>query len=141
MDVARTMASATGLAMSWDEWRRPAGVAIAERVRAKELTPGTCAPRPRQPSSGSAGDRGGAGVFDDVIANPDRDCPSKAGRLYGVPILLKDLGSGLAGRTQEAGSLLSRDDVAPATDPLVANYLEAGLPEQAFLTEKLKHRA
>ena len=33
-----------------------------------------------------------------------RDGPDKAGRLYGVPIFLKDLGSGLKGRTQDSGS-------------------------------------
>ena len=67
------------------------------------------------------------GLYDDVVADPDKDGPSKEGRLYGVPMLLKDLGSGLAGRTQEAGSKLFKDHVAEATDPLVENYLSAGL--------------
>ena len=40
-------------------------------------------------------------LFGDVHANPDTDGPDKAGTLYGVPIFLKDLGSGLQGRTQE----------------------------------------
>ena len=77
----------------------------------------------RQLSSGS----NVLGVYEDAVADPDRDGPSKTGRLYGVPMLLKDLGSGLAGRTQESGSRLFRDHVIKATDPLVANYLRAGL--------------
>jgi amidase len=67
------------------------------------------------------------GLYDDVLADPDRDGPSKQGRLYGVPMFLKDLGSGLAGRTQESGSKLFKDHVVKATDPLVENYLGAGL--------------
>jgi amidase len=42
-------------------------------------------------------------------------------------MFLKDLGSGLAGRTQESGSKLFKDHVVKATDPLVENYLGAGL--------------
>src|SRR5215472_12662134 len=42
-------------------------------------------------------------------------------------MLLKDLDSGLAGRKQEAGSKLFKDHVVEATDPLVDNYLSAGL--------------
>jgi hypothetical protein len=67
------------------------------------------------------------GLYEDVVANPDRDAPSKKGLLYGVPILLKDLGSGLAGRKQESGSKLFKDYTVKATDPLVDNYLGAGL--------------
>jgi amidase len=67
------------------------------------------------------------GLYEDVMADPDNDGPSKEGRLYGVPMFLKDLGSGLAGRTQEAGSKLFKDHVVEATDPLVENYLKAGL--------------
>ena len=42
-------------------------------------------------------------VFDDVVRKPDADGPSKDGALYGVPIFLKDLGSGLKGRRQDSG--------------------------------------
>jgi amidase len=67
------------------------------------------------------------GFYEDVVAEPDKDGPSKEGRLYGVPMFLKDLGSGLAGRRQESGSKLFKEHVLEATDPLVANYLSAGL--------------
>ena len=36
-------------------------------------------------------------LLDDVRANPDAAGPDKSGKLYGVPMYLKDLGSGLAG--------------------------------------------
>src|SRR5215470_13249102 len=65
--------------------------------------------------------------YDDVLADPDADRPNGEGLLYGVPILLKDLGSGLAGRRQESGSKLFKDHTVEATDPLVDNYLRAGL--------------
>ena len=37
------------------------------------------------------------------LADPDIDLPKKEGALYGVPMFLKDLGSGLKGRTQDSG--------------------------------------
>ena len=122
------MATSTGLAMSWDEWHKHDALALAGRVRAKELT--------AKELSAQAAEAVGRldplieavlGIYDDAVADPDRDGPCKTGQLYGVPMLLKDLGSGLAGRTQESGSRLFRDHVVKATDPLVANYLRAGL--------------
>ena len=122
------MATSTGLAMSWDEWRNHDALALADRVRAKAVT--------AKELSAQAAEAIGRldpvieavlGIYEDAVADPGRDGPSKTGRLYGVPMLLKDLGSGLAGRTQESGSRLFKDHVVKATDPLVANYLQAGL--------------
>jgi amidase len=122
------MATSTGLAMSWDEWHEHDALALADLVRAKELTAKELSAQAAEavaqldPSIEAV-----LGIYEDAVANPDRDGPSKTGQLYGVPMLLKDLGSGLAGRTQESGSRLFRDHVVKATDPLVANYLRAGL--------------
>jgi amidase len=122
------MASTAGLAMSWDEWHHHDALALADRVRSKEVAAtelcaqGAAAIERLDPTIEAV-----LGVFDDAVADPDRDGPSRAGRLYGVPLLLKDLGSGLAGRVQESGSRLFRDHVVLATDPLVSNYLAAGL--------------
>jgi amidase len=122
------MAISTGLAMSWDEWHKHDALALADRVRAKELT--------AKELSAQAAEAVGRldpaieavlGIYEDAVADPDKDGPSKTGQLYGAPMLLKDLGSGLAGRKQESGSRLFRDHVVKATDPLVANYLRAGL--------------
>ena len=66
-------------------------------------------------------------VFDDVRDNPDADGPDKSGKLYGVPIFLKDLGSGLKGRMQDSGSAFTKDTRVGATDPVVENFLRAGL--------------
>ena len=41
-------------------------------------------------------------VYQNTLGDPDVDGPNKDGKLYGVPMLLKDLGSGLTGRTQES---------------------------------------
>ena len=122
------MAVSRGLAMSWDEWRKHDALALADFVRAKQVTP-----REVSAQAAEAVERldpaieAVLGIYEDVVAAPDSDGPSKAGRLYGVPMLLKDLGSGLAGRMQESGSRLFREHVVKATDPLVFNYLRAGL--------------
>jgi amidase len=122
------MARSSSLAMGWDEWHRHDALALADRVRSKEVRSSElCAQAAAAIECLDPAIEAVLGMFDDVIADPDRDGPSRTGRLYGVPMLLKDLGSGLAGRTQESGSRLFRDYVVPATDPLVANYLEAGL--------------
>ena len=115
-------------AMSWDDWARHDALALAERIRAGELTAGEAAAQAAaavaqfDPALEAV-----LGLYEDVLADPDRDRPDKTGRLYGVPMLLKDLGSGLAGRTQESGSKLHCGHTAAATDPTIANYLGAGL--------------
>jgi amidase len=122
------MAVSSGLAMSWDEWRKHDAVSLASLVREKEATPReVCAQAAEAVARLDPAIAAVLGIYEDVIADPNRDSPSKTGRLYGVPMLLKDLGSGLAGRMQESGSRLFKDHIVTATDPLVANYLRAGL--------------
>jgi len=122
------MAVSSGLAMSWKEWGKHDAVAAANLVRAKETTPRELAAQAAEAVARlDPAIEAVLGIYADVVADPDRDGPSKTGRLYGVPMLLKDLGSGLAGRQQESGSRLFKDHIVTATDPLVANYLRAGL--------------
>jgi amidase len=66
-------------------------------------------------------------LYEDVVDRPGVDGPARDGALYGVPLFLKDLGSGLRGRRQESGSRLFRGHAVPATDPTVENFLAAGL--------------
>jgi amidase len=122
------MTNSTGSAMRWEEWHKHDAVALADLVRTRAVAP-------RELSAQAAAAVTGVdpqieavlGLYDDVLDDPDKDGPSREGRLYGVPMLLKDLGSGLAGRKQEAGSKLFKNRVVEATDPLVDNYLSAGL--------------
>jgi amidase len=122
------MGGVTNQVMSWEEWFRHDGVSLAALVRggqiaAKEVTAqcagGVAMLEPKL--------NGVLEVFADAAENPDADRPNRNGRLYGVPIFLKDLGSRLAGRKQEAGTRLMKGNVAKETDPLVHNYLSAGL--------------
>jgi amidase len=122
------MTTERGLAMSWMEWGRSDAVALADLVRKKQVTAKELAAQAAQavallnPKIEAV-----LGLFDDVLADPDRDGPDRDGKLYGVPIFLKDLGSGLKGRKQESGAKLWKGHVAAATDPTVVNYLRAGL--------------
>jgi amidase len=122
------MAIARGLAMSWEEWGRHDAVALAALVRRKAVAPRELV---RQAAAAVAllDDRLGAvlEVFEDVVRRPDTDRPSRDGALYGVPMFLKDLGSGLKGRRQDSGSKLMAGTVLAATDPTVENFLAAGL--------------
>jgi amidase len=122
------MSASRGPAMSWDEWARHDATALAGLVKAGKVTPRELASQAAAAVQRLDGKlQAVLGLYDDVLANPDKDGPSRDGLLYGVPIFLKDLGSGLAGRTQESGSALCRNAVARVTDPTVENYLAAGL--------------
>ena len=122
------MARSAGLAMSWDEWGKHDAVALAALVRKRAVTPREVV---RQAARAvellNPRLAGVLEVYEDVLDRPGVDGPARDGALYGVPLFLKDLGSGLRGRRQESGSKLFRGHVMPATDPTVENYLAAGL--------------
>ena len=122
------MARSAGLAMSWDEWGKHDAVALAALVRKRAVTPREVV---RQAARAvellNPRLAGVLEVYEDVLDRPGVDGPARDGALYGVPLFLKDLGSGLRGRGQESGSKLFRGHVMPATDPTVENYLAAGL--------------
>ena len=122
------MSSADGLAMGWAEWARHDAVALAGLVRAGEVTPAALAAQAAAATARLNPQLAAVlEIFPDVLANPDADGPARDGGLYGVPMLLKDLGSGLKGRTQQGGSKLTRRYVVPRTDPTIANFLANGL--------------
>jgi amidase len=120
--------SANALAMSWEEWVRHDATSLAALVRGGQLAAREVT---AQAAAGVARVNGTLNgvleVFDDVVADPSVDRPDRAGRLYGVPMFLKDLGSRLKGRRQESGTRLMAGNVAKDTDPLVENFLSAGL--------------
>ncbi|RWI16776.1 MAG: amidase [Mesorhizobium sp.] len=122
------MASSTDLAMSWEEWIKQDAVALAQLIRNKQISPQQAAAQ-----AAAAVERlnpklsAVLEVYENTLEDIHVDGPDKKGALYGVPMLLKDLGSSLKGRTQEAGSKLYRNRVATSTDPAVENYLRAGL--------------
>ena len=122
------MAAAKGPAMSWEEWGKRDAVGLAELVKTKQVSvqevvaQAAAAIERLNPQLAAV-----LGVYESTLKDPNVDNPNKDGRLYGVPMLLKDLGSGLRGRKQESGSKLYRDHVMKATDPTVENYLRAGL--------------
>jgi amidase len=114
--------------MGWDEWARHDAVALAGLVRTGEVTP-----RELTAQAAAAVSRlnpklqAVIEVFADTHNNPDTDGPAVDGLLYGVPMFLKDLGSGLRGRTQDSGSAFTRGSRVTETDPSIENFLRAGL--------------
>lgn len=122
------MSASRGPAVSWNEWAHLDGVALGELVRKKQISA-----RDLASQTAAAVERvdpklhAVLGMFEDVIENPNADNPNQSGKLFGVPIFLKDLGSGLAGRLQEQGTAMYRGAVAKATDPLIENFLAGGL--------------
>ena len=116
------------LAMPWEEWAAHDGVALAERVRRKELTPAELAAQAAaaiaktNPALSAVVE-----VFDDVVADPLKDGMDPAGPFAGLPYLMKDLGPTLRGRLQEQGSLLLRGRRATEDSYLTGRIRQAGL--------------
>ena len=116
------------LVMSWTEWFAHDGVALAERVRGGEVrTDEVVAQTVAAVELVDARLEGVLEIFEDVAHDANANGPARDGALYGVPLFLKDLGSRMAGRSQESGSRLMRGNVSDVTDPLVENFLRAGL--------------
>ena len=78
-----------GLAMSWEEWSRHDAVALATRVRGKQVTARELA-RQAARAVELLNPRLAAvlEVFEDVVRKPDADRPTKDGALYALPKIL-----------------------------------------------------
>ncbi len=115
-------------AMSWDEWAGHDATALAERVRAGEITPTELS---QQAAAGIAllnpALSAVVEVFADVVADPLLDGMNAAGPFAGVPYLMKDLGPTLAGRLQEMGSRLMCGHRSTADSYLAGRIRRAGL--------------
>src|SRR4030042_908103 len=114
--------------MGWQEWSGYDALGLADLVRTKQVTPNELAAQavmavqitnPRLEAV--------LEVFEDIVNHPNKDSPNKEGKLYGVPFFLKDLNARMKGRMQEQGSRLFKGFVANETDPLINNFLQAGL--------------
>jgi amidase len=116
------------LAMNWEEWFARDGLGLAELVAAGDVTAQELVEQGRT-AVGRVDNvlEGVLELFEAVSDNLGVDLPDSSGALYGVPMFLKDLGSGLAGRKRECGSRLLIGQVATETDPLVHNFMRAGL--------------
>ena len=116
------------LAMSWDEWAKHDAVALADRVRAGEVSAAELA---AQAAAGIAKVNpelcAVVEVFEDLVAEPFRDGTAPDGPFAGVPYLMKDLGPTLKGRLQEMGSHLMQGNRAQADSFLAGQIRRAGL--------------
>ena len=116
------------LPMSWSEWFALDGVDLADLIRKGKITTNEVIAQTTAGVQRVDGELEGVlELFEDVGQNADANSPNRSGTLYGVPIFLKDLGSRMAQRAQESGSRLLRGNISDVTDPLINNYLRAGL--------------
>ena len=114
--------------MGWQEWSSYDALNLANLVRTKQVTPKELAAQAvRAVQLTNPRLEAVLEVFEDIINQPDKGSPSKEGKLYGVPFFLKDLNARMKGRLQEQGTKLYKGFIASETDPLVENYLRAGL--------------
>ena len=116
------------LAMSWDEWTRHDGVALAQRVKGGELTPQELASQAATAIAKVNPELCGVvEVFEDAVADPAGAGTDLEGPFAGLPFLMKDLGPTMAGRLQEMGSLFMRSNRATMDTHLTTKMRQAGL--------------
>ncbi|WP_260607929.1 amidase [Klebsiella sp. 2680] len=111
--------------MSWDEWGACDATAMAELIKKGDVTPTALAQQAVQ-ATALVNPHLSAVVelFDDVIADPQRDGTRLDGPFAGVPFLIKDLGPGVKGRLQEQGSKFMRGN-RPTEDAFLTTKIRA----------------
>lgn len=118
----------TNNTFTWSEWGQLDGLALAELVRCGEVSALEIAGQATQALFALDNSlESTLEVFEDVARRPGMEGSRADGVLFGVPLVLKDLGARLKGRRQESGSSLFKGCVSEWTDPFVARLLEAGL--------------
>ena len=65
-------------------------------------------------------------LFDDAISDPGNSGANPEGRFFGVPILIKDMGSQVANQVQQIGLGFKKPAPATSDDPLIENLRQAG---------------
>src|SRR3954454_23922683 len=116
------------LAMSWDEWARHDGLALAARVERGELTAAELASQAAAAIAKVDPKLSGVvEMFADAVEDPVKAGANPAGPFAGLPFLMKDLGPTMAGRLQEQGSLYMRGNRPAADTHLTSKMRKAGL--------------
>jgi amidase len=116
------------LPMSWTEWTRHDGMALAARVKKGELTARELAEQAQAAiAKVDPALSGVVEVFADATADPAGNGTNLDGPFAGLPFLMKDLGPTMKGRLQEMGSLLMRGNRAAADTFLTSQMRAAGL--------------
>jgi amidase len=115
------------LPFTWAEWYTIDATDLAARIARREVS----AEEVAQQTAAAVEHTGyalGAVVelFADAVADPAAAGARPGGPLYGVPLFMKDSGSGMAGRLREWGSPLASGQVCPSDCPLTANLRAAG---------------
>lgn len=115
------------LPMSWEDYTSCDAIALAELVAAGQVTPAELASQAQaavvkmNPAINAVIE-----VFADAIKDPDKTGMNASGPLYGVPLMMKDLGSAMQGRLQETGYAWKSSCIAETDDPLTKNFRSAG---------------
>ena len=104
----------------WATWGRIDATELAAKLRAKDVTiPEVMHQFADAISIQNPRLNAVIEVFDDVLDDPDSSGANPDGPFYGVPILIKDMGSRIKGRDQQIGLGFKAPDLAKEDDPLI----------------------
>lgn len=111
------------LPFSWEDYASMDATALAAQLRNGDTTAKELAQQAAEAIEAvNPSINGVIEIFGDAVASPQHG----QGPFAGVPMLLKDLGSKMEGRKQEAGYSWLENNIAPADDPLTTNFRAAG---------------
>ena len=111
----------------WSTWGRLDATELAARLRTKDVTVSEVmhqfadAISLQNPHLNAVIE-----VFNDVLDDPDSSGANPDGAFYGVPIMIKDMGSRIKGRDQQIGLGFKAPELATEDDPLIENFRAAG---------------
>jgi amidase len=110
--------------MNISEYTRFDALGLAELIAQGELSATEAADLARSATESVNGTLNAAVA---LLDEPVSGTPARDARFTGVPTLLKDLGAGVAGVTQECGSRIAAGQAAPVTAHFCQHMLDAGL--------------
>ena len=111
----------------WNTWGRMDATSLALTIRDKDVTlPEVMSQFAEAVALQNPRLNAVVELFDDAVAEPHKSGANPDGPFFGVPILIKDMGSRVAGRNQQIGLGFKTMDLAQEDDPLIENFREAG---------------
>lgn len=112
---------------TWDEWMALDATAMATHIASGDVTPAEVAAQARAAAERVNPEINAVlEIFDDVVEDPYCDGMAQNGLFHGVPMLLKDLASGMRGRLQEEGAVFMKGNIHEADDSLTLNWRKVG---------------
>ena len=111
----------------WETWARLDATELATSIRARETNASEVVAQFADAAAIQSKTLNAVvEIFDEAVTRPESTGANPKGPFYGVPVLIKDMGSRIAGKNQQIGLGFKPQEFASADDPLISNFRDAG---------------